>query len=123
MARLARPAYIRSYPPRYDEQRAASRLKQANMISLRLPTVGVALLGGLTLSGLANAANPACQWYVQTSAKQQQENMQRACGLKGPEWSTDTKVHAAYCESHAPEDWKSLAQKRQQALDGCAKKK
>lgn len=83
----------------------------------------LALVAGVTYTSAANAApNPACQWYVQTSAKQQQENAQKACGFKGPEWTTDIKVHGDFCEKQAPEVWKSLAQKRQQSLDGCKKK-
>ena len=80
------------------------------------------LLGALSFSGLAEAANPACQWYVQTSARQQQDNLQRACGLKGTEWTIDVRALGDFCEKQAPEVWKALVQQRQQKLDACGKK-
>jgi hypothetical protein len=79
-----------------------------------------AALAGLALgAGAAQAANPACNWYVQTSAKQQQENMRKGCNFRGAEWSSDVSAHAAFCERNAPEVWKGVAQRRQKQLEGC----
>jgi hypothetical protein len=86
----------------------------------------IGVLGGTVclltaLAASARAANPACTWYVSQSVRQQQDNVQRACGFRGPEWSSDVKAHGVYCEGQAPQDAKALIQKRQQMLDDCAK--
>lgn len=64
-----------------------------------------------------------CEWYARTALKQQQENEAKKCGLKGPEWSSDLKAHMTWCSGVAPDVWKAQAQKRDQALLGCAAKK
>ena len=63
-----------------------------------------------------------CEWYAKTALKQQQENEQRKCGLKGPEWSSDLVAHMSWCRGVAPDAWKKQAQLRDQQLAACAKK-
>jgi hypothetical protein len=78
--------------------------------------------GAMLLADSASAANPACQWYVQQSSRQQKENLDKNCGFRGPEWTTDAKLLIAYCETNAPEVWKGLAARREQMLAGCKRK-
>lgn len=79
-------------------------------------------VSGLALAGVAEAQNQACTWYVQTSTNQQRDNEQKGCKFTGPEWSSDQKVHAAFCERNPPDVWKKIAKDRQTKLDGCVKK-
>ena len=51
-----------------------------------------------------------------------QENEQKKCGLKGPEWNIDLKAHMDWCASVGPDQWKLQLQKREQALQQCARK-
>jgi hypothetical protein len=68
------------------------------------------------------SAQASCDWYAKTALKQQQENEQRKCGLKGNEWSTDLRAHLSWCRSVAPDAWKKQAQLRDQQLAACAKR-
>ena len=70
----------------------------------------------------AASAQANCDWYAKTALKQQQENDQRKCGLKGPEWSTDLTAHMNWCRTVAPDMWKKQAQQRDQQLAACAKR-
>ena len=91
------------------------------MLRICAATVGAAMLGTLMLAPHASAqAN--CDWYAKTALKQQQENEQRKCGFKGPEWSLDLEAHMSWCSSVAPDLWKKQAQLRNQQLEACAKK-
>ena len=67
------------------------------------------------------AANPSCDWYVTQSLRQQQENMQRACGFKGAEWSFDTRSLTVVCEGLPPLEARTMVEKRRQILAECAK--
>lgn len=81
---------------------------------------GVApLVGGLTTPALAQAN---CEWYARTALRQQQQNEEKKCGLKGEAWHADLKAHLAWCASVGPDQWKSQAQARDQQLAQCAKK-
>ena len=68
------------------------------------------------------SAQASCDWYAKTALKQQQENEQRKCGLKGDEWNTDLRAHMNWCRSVAPDEWKKQAQLRDQQLAACAKR-
>ncbi len=68
------------------------------------------------------SAQASCDWYAKTAMKQQQENEQRKCGLKGSEWSTDLRAHLGWCRSVAPDEWRKQAQLRDQQLAACAKR-
>lgn len=89
--------------------------------------VGFGVLGiaaavvGFSLTTPAGAQGN-CEWYAKTALKQQQENEQRRCGLKGPEWSWDLAGHMNWCRTVPPDAWKKQAQQREQQLAGCAKK-
>lgn len=77
----------------------------------------------MVLSATGSAQAPAsCDWYAKTAQKQQQENERLKCGLKGPEWSSDLKVHVTWCQGVAPDVWKAMARKRDELIAGCAKK-
>jgi hypothetical protein len=78
-----------------------------------------AALGGYAAVAQTQAT---CDWYARTALKQQQENEQRQCGLKGPEWNSDLAGHIAWCRGVPPDMWKRQAQLREQALATCAKK-
>lgn len=67
-------------------------------------------------------AQTNCDMYGRLAVKQAQENDQKKCNFKGPEWSGDLKAHVAWCGSVAPDQWKVQLQKREQALTSCAKK-
>jgi hypothetical protein len=67
--------------------------------------------------GLAQSAN--CDWYAQTSLKQQQRNEQLKCGFTGPEWSLSRQAHLGWCALQTPDRWKAAAQKREQMLAAC----
>jgi hypothetical protein len=66
-------------------------------------------------------AQANCDWYAKTALRQQQENEQRKCGQTGPGWSSDLKAHMTWCAAN-PDQWKSEAQRRDQALASCVKK-
>jgi hypothetical protein len=83
--------------------------------------LALALLGTMWLSPMASAQSN-CEWYAKTALKQQQENEQRKCGFKGPEWSSDLMAHMNWCRGVAPDAWKKQAQLREQQLAACAKK-
>jgi hypothetical protein len=68
------------------------------------------------------SAQANCDWYAKTALRQQQENEQKKCNLKGPEWNSDLKAHMTWCATVPPDAWKAQAQKRDQALAACAKK-
>jgi hypothetical protein len=84
-------------------------------------TVAAALVFGTWLSPDVRA-QATCDWYAKTALKQQQENEQRGCGLKGPEWNWDLSAHMNWCRGVAPDAWKKQAQLREQQLASCAKK-
>jgi len=82
-----------------------------------------ATIGLAVLSSTGSAQAPAsCDWYAKTAQKQQQENERLKCGLKGPEWSSDLKIHLAWCQGVAPDVWKAMARKRDEQIASCAKK-
>ena len=78
--------------------------------------VALAIVAGL---GSAAAAEEDCSWYALTSAKQQQENESKACGLTGDGWTTDIKVHTTWCESVPPDQWRKAVADRQKELETC----
>lgn len=86
---------------------------------------GLALAAAAALAALPLAAQtaPNCDWYAKTAQKQQQDNERLRCALKGPEWNVDLKAHLTWCQSVPPDAWKSMAQKRDQQLAECARKK
>jgi hypothetical protein len=80
-----------------------------------------AAVAAASLGGTAYAqAN--CEMYGRLALKQMQENEQKKCGLKGPEWNTDFRAHINWCGTVGPDQWKVQLQKREQALAACAKK-
>ncbi|MGH6814339.1 MAG: hypothetical protein ACREC6_01395 [Hyphomicrobiaceae bacterium] len=68
-------------------------------------------------------AQTTCDWYAKKALQQQQDNERRGCGFKGPGWSSDFKAHMTWCASVSPEKWKTEAQRREQELAACPKKK
>jgi hypothetical protein len=82
------------------------------------------LAAGITVmsAGGPAFAQASCDMYGKLALKQMQENEQKKCGLKGPEWNTDLKAHMAWCGTVGPDQWKIQLQKREQALAACAKK-
>ena len=91
------------------------------MLRICAALLGLALLGTPWLAPGASA-QASCDWYAKTALKQQQENEQRKCGFKGPEWSLDLAAHMNWCRGVAPDMWKKQAQLRDQQLEACAKK-
>ena len=83
------------------------------VLSLSVAVVGVAR---------AQAANPACNWFVQESTKQQQMNVQRGCNFRGPEWTSDVKALTTFCERNPPAVWKSVVEARERQLATSCKK-
>jgi hypothetical protein len=81
----------------------------------------VALIALSSQTPQAAAANPSCDWYVAQSVRQQQENLQRACGFKGAEWSFETRNLSSVCEGQPPQETRAMVEKRQQMLAECAK--
>ncbi len=77
---------------------------------------------GLALTPRSAEAQANCDWYAKTALKQQQDNERLKCNLKGAEWSSDLRAHMTWCAGVAPDAWKAIAQKRDQALAQCAKK-
>ena len=85
-----------------------------------------ALAGLAALASLALAPQPApaqqatsCNWYADTSLKQQQRNEQGKCGFKGPEWNSSRQTHLTWCATQPPDKWKAAAQQREQQLATC----
>lgn len=68
-------------------------------------------------------AQGICDWYAKTALRQQQDNQRMRCGFTGDSWSADLRAHLNWCAGVAPEQWKSEAQKRDQMLTQCAKKR
>lgn len=91
------------------------------MSALRAALSLTALIAAVAMAP-AVQAQATCEWYAKTALRQQQENENRKCGFKGPEWSSDFRAHASWCASVSPDQWRAQAQKRDQALAGCVKK-
>jgi hypothetical protein len=92
------------------------------MLKLTMCAVGAALAAlGLTLasSHAVRAQSSACTWYADTALKQQQQNEQRKCGFKGPEWSTSRQSHLTWCATQSTDAWKAVAQQREKQLAAC----
>jgi hypothetical protein len=93
------------------------------MSVLRASTgLGVATILGTLLLAPPARAQGGCEWYAKTALRQQQENEQKKCGLKGPGWSSDLAAHISWCRGSPPEAWKKQAQLRDQQLATCAKR-
>ena len=92
------------------------------MLRVMAAVAGFAALGSMIAGAGVATAQGTCEWYARTAIKQQQENEQKKCGFKGPEWNADLRAHMAWCASVAPDVWKKSAQKRDQDLAACAKK-
>jgi hypothetical protein len=95
-----------------------SRKLVRRRVTIAVCAAAMPLIGALAVPpGQAQALN--CSWYATTALKQQQQNEQRKCGFKGPEWSSNRQAHAAWCASQAPDRWKKEAQRREQLLATC----
>ena len=81
-------------------------------------TVGLAALAG----AVPSFAQANCDTYGKLALRQMQDNEQKKCGFKGPEWSIDLKAHMDWCATVSPEQWKVELQKREQALQQCSRK-
>lgn len=94
------------------------------MVSLRIcaTLLAAAVLGTAWLLPATATAQSGCDWYAKTALKQQQENEQRKCGFKGPQWNADLNAHTIWCRTVAPDVWKKEAQLRDQQLAACARK-
>lgn len=96
------------------------------MMRARTATVTATLLSaGCLASSVWSApasAQSTCDWYARTAVKQQQENEQKKCGFKGPDWSSDVKAHATWCAGVPADVWRELAQKRDRDLASCVRK-
>ena len=81
----------------------------------------LSLVSVLALAGskIASAQTANCNWYAETSLKQQQRNEQGKCGFAGSEWSMNRQAHLTWCATQNPDRWKAEAQKREQMLVGC----
>jgi len=99
---------------RLAKKRALTMFTNRNCAIVLLGSLLVALGASATLAQALN-----CNWYADTALKQQQQNEQRKCGFKGPEWSSNKQAHVSWCSTQAPDRWKSEAQKREQMLAGC----
>ena len=83
---------------------------------------GLVGLGAVVALAAPASAQATCDWYGRQAIKQQQENLEKKCGLAGPEWSADLKAHMAWCSSVAPDVSKKAAQSRDTALAACKPK-
>jgi len=83
------------------------------------PLATVVLLAALAAPTAALAQSASCNWYADTALKQQQQNEHRKCGFTGPEWSPSRQSHVSWCATQVPDNWKAMAQKREQMLTGC----
>lgn len=90
------------------------------MSTLLHTTIAVVLAFAVLPTGAAAQAN--CEWYAKTALKQQKDNEQFKCNLKGQSWHSDLKAHLSWCAGVAPDLWKSEAQKRDQDIAACRKK-
>lgn len=84
-------------------------------------TASLACLLAALAAPAAGAQSASCNWYADTSLKQQQRNEQGKCGFTGPEWSSSRQAHLAWCATQAPDAWKAQAQQREAKLAGCKK--
>ena len=82
-------------------------------------TMAAAITIAMLAGGTAARADEDCNWYALTSAKQMQQNQSKNCGLKGEGWSTDQAVHAAYCQSVPPDEWRKAVEDRKKQLQTC----
>jgi hypothetical protein len=75
-------------------------------IELR-PLAAFALLAAVAAAapGAALAQSANCDWYAETSLKQQQRNEHQKCGFTGPEWSLSRQTHLG-CRTQTPDRWK-----------------
>ena len=73
----------------------------------------------LVFGSPASADEQDCNWYGVESAKQQQENVDKACNLTGERWTADVKAEVTWCESVSPEEWLQVVKDRKKELDGC----
>lgn len=94
-----------------------------SMDRTRAAVLTAAVLGAGMFASASAHAQANCQWYATTALKQQQENEKLKCGFKGDAWSSNLKGHLDWCGSVAPDVWKAAAQKRDQDLQSCAKKR
>jgi hypothetical protein len=83
---------------------------------------GIVTAALLVASGSAAFGQTSCDTYGKLALRQMQENEQKKCGFKGPEWNTDLKAHMNWCATVGPDQWKIQLQKREQALAACEKK-
>ncbi len=93
--------------------------RKAQMKRTGLLAVAMAAIMGSALAGTAAKAEEDCNWYALQSAKQQQTNEQKSCGLTGDGWTTDKKALTDYCESVSPEEWGAALKARQKLLEAC----
>ena len=101
---------------------AAPETERAGPMSIELrPLAAFALLAAFAAAapGAALAQSANCDWYAETSLKQQQRNEHQKCGFTGPEWSLSRQTHLGWCATQTPDRWKAAAQKREQMLAGC----
>lgn len=91
-------------------------------IAIVSKTLLIAVGAAFAFGGPA-AAQSNCQWYATTALKQQQQNEAQKCGFSGPEWHGELGKHLSWCGSVPPNVWKESAQKRDQMLAACPKKK
>ena len=97
------------------------RVKSVDQMSSIAKSLTCVVVFGVAGAGAVHAqAN--CEMYGRLTLKQMQENEQKKCGFKGPEWSSDLKAHVAWCGTVGPDLWKMQLQKREQALAACGRK-
>jgi hypothetical protein len=92
----------------------------SNFAKCMLLSLGASL--AVAAAGVPAFAQASCDMYGKLALKQMQENEQKKCGFKGPEWNTDLKAHMAWCGTVGPDQWKMQLQRREQALAACTKK-
>jgi hypothetical protein len=102
------------------------RLQKQKMLTRSFKMVPALMCGLLSVAAAGNAlaqgSNPACNWYVQESTKQQQENLQKGCNFRGAEWTSDVKALTTFCERNPPATWKSVVEARARQLATSCKK-
>jgi len=62
-----------------------------------------------------------CDTYAQSAIRDQQENLDRGCGLQGPEWSPDYNWHYNWCLTVSLTESNAGSALRRAALDACQK--
>jgi hypothetical protein len=87
--------------------------------TFRRPLLALAVGVYAVVSGSAAFGQANCDTYGKLALGQMQENEQKKCGFKGPEWNTDLKAHMNWCGTVGPDQWKVELQKREQALSAC----